>query len=366
MIISWGHDLKSETINHLVGEKASEYAIYDIQSMLENAIYFNTEISMPTSKTKMPNTAFMHSFYSLYKTDDGGLHLIKIFVEEALSNNENVIFKRGYQLKDIKKVADIPNGVHSANGGLTEDTSTTTYSISDLYNFVKTYDKDFSPAPTVSEAVLNEDGTPNVFYHGTNARFTEFKSEEIALREGSYFFAENREDAAAYGDNILEVYLSGRNLADYDNQPREFYQLKSKREQAAWLKERGYDGWYADMDSDGWGELSVFSNEQIKSATDNIGTFSKYDNDIRYSYKAPAESKVYKQIAKWEKLKVYEKADAEKMLYTILSDVMTLSEDQAAVMTLEGRKDAEQLLWAEPNKKSRARKPLCFFILLQI
>lgn len=38
------------------------------------------------------------------------------------------------------------------------------------------------------------------------------------------------------------------------------------------------------------------------------------------------------------------------MLYTILSDVMTLSEDQAAVMTLEGRKDAEKLLWAELNK----------------
>ncbi len=72
--------------------------------------------------------------------------------------------------------------------------------------------------------------------------------------------------------------------------------------------------------------------------------------NIRFSYKVPAESKVYKRIAEWEKLKVYEKADAEKMLYTILSDVMTFSEDQAAVMTLEGRKDAEQLLWAELNK----------------
>ena len=78
--------------------------------------------------------------------------------------------------------------------------------------------------------------------------------------------------------------------------------------------------------------------------------FNSVNSETKFSYKAPAESKVYKQIAEWEKLKVYEKADAEKMLYTILSDVMTFSEDQAAVMTLEDRKDAEQLLWAELNK----------------
>lgn len=79
-------------------------------------------------------------------------------------------------------------------------------------------------------------------------------------------------------------------------------------------------------------------------------------SETRYSYKAPAESKVYKQIAEWEKLKVYEKADAEKMLYTILSDVMTFSEDQAAVMTLDGKKKAEQLLWAELNKAQSEKK----------
>lgn len=86
--------------------------------------------------------------------------------------------------------------------------------------------------------------------------------------------------------------------------------------------------------------------------------FNSVNSETKFSYKAPAESKVYKQIAEWEKLKVYEKADAEKMLYMILSDVMTFSEDQAAVMTLEGRKDAEQLLWAEPNKKAeRENRP---------
>ncbi len=49
------------------------------------------------------------------------------------------------------------------------------------------------------------------------------------------------------------------------------------------------------------------------------------------------------------------------MLYTILSDVMTFSEDQAAVMTLDGRKDAEQLLWAEPNKKAERENRPAFY-----
>ena len=90
-------------------------------------------------------------------------------------------------------------------------------------------------------------------------------------------------DAEAYGNNVFEVYLRGDKLADYDNQPSEFYKLKTKREQVEWLKDRGYDDWYADMDSDGWGELSVFSPGQIKSATDNIGTFDSREKDIRYS-----------------------------------------------------------------------------------
>ena len=118
--------------------------------------------------------------------------------------------------------------------------------------------------------------------------FTEFRSEEISPAEGSYFFAENREDAEGYGSeryggHVMEVYLSAENLADYNDQPSEFYQLKDKREQVQWLKERGYDGWYADMDSGGWGEVSVFSPNQIKSATDNIGTFDRGNNDTRYS-----------------------------------------------------------------------------------
>ena len=119
---------------------------------------------MPKGKTKMPNTAFMHSFYTLYKTKDGSINLLKVYVEEALSNNEKVIFKRGYELKDIKKVAVIPNGVLSQTGGLTEGTSATKYSIAQLYDFVKTYDKQFKPKPA-NPLLLDENHQPKVFHY---------------------------------------------------------------------------------------------------------------------------------------------------------------------------------------------------------
>ena len=176
---------------------------------------------------------------------------------------------RFYNLKYIEKVADNIGSLTRRNNARgaesTNDVSPTIYSISDLYGFVNKFDNEFSPAPEVNPVLLNEDGTPKVFYHGTNSQFTSFSPEEMSSREGSYFFAENKEDAAAYGKYVMPVYLAGRNLADYDNQPSEFYKLRSKREQVQWLKDRGYDGWYADMDSGGWGKVSVFSESEKTS-----------------------------------------------------------------------------------------------------
>ncbi len=166
--ISWGNTVKAETFNHAVKEKISVSALKNIREIVKNAILLDTVVSDNTSKSKMPNTAFMHSFYTIY---DG--ELLKMYVEEALSTKGNDIFNRAYELKDIKKVADIPNGVHAENSGLTDETSAMS-SISDLYSLVKAYDKDFHAGKEVSPYLLNEDGTPKVWYHQTENDFTVF------------------------------------------------------------------------------------------------------------------------------------------------------------------------------------------------
>ena len=168
----------------------------------------------------MPNTAFMHSLYTLYRSKDGGVHLLKFYVEEALSNNEKVIFKRGYELKDIIKVADLPNSVLFQNGGLTDGTSTTTYSIADLYDLVKNYDKDFSPAPEVSKYVLNDDGAPKVFYHGTRDKFTTFELQDKprngrALGDGFYFtssYDKGQDRGGIIMPDLVQISMPNRHI----------------------------------------------------------------------------------------------------------------------------------------------------------
>ena len=55
----------------------------------------------------------------------------------------------------------------------------------------------------IEPVLVNENGEPKVYYHGTNESFNTLSPEELAPREGSFFFAENREDAEAYGKNVF-------------------------------------------------------------------------------------------------------------------------------------------------------------------
>lgn len=284
-------DGESNTISHAGEDKLSEYGLAGIRGLTENGVLLDSEVhEHHTNNAKNDMIAFDHKLYAVGRDTSGNVALYKITVEEAYHDHKHTNERRFHNLKYIEKVATVGGRTagQSLPGVSTNDDIATTYTVADILSLVKAYDEDFTPAHDVSPELLNEDGTPKVFYHGTMYDFTEFRSEEISPAEGSYFFAENREDAEGYGSeryggHVMEVYLSAENLADYNDQPSEFYQLKDKREQVQWLKDRGYDGWYADMDSGGWGEVSVFSPNQIKSATDNIGTFDRGNNDIRYS-----------------------------------------------------------------------------------
>ena len=56
--------------------------------------------------------------------------------------------------------------------------------VADLYAIVKTFDKYFVAGKDVNPALLNEDGTPKVFYHGTDTRFDAFDPAQLSPREG--------------------------------------------------------------------------------------------------------------------------------------------------------------------------------------
>ena len=156
---------------------------------------------------------------------------------------------------------------------------------------------DWELDPENASKVVDENGEPRVVYHGTGARFSEFSYDELGSREGSFFFAQNIEDAQGYSSGIImPVFLNLRNPISFDDIPAEVFDAtENKAEMVEWSKQNGYDGWMTDMD-DGWGELSAFYPNQIKSATRNNGQFDAENPDIYFQLSDDMRAS-YKKIA---------------------------------------------------------------------
>ncbi len=174
---------------------------------------------------------------------------------------------------------------------------------------------DWENNPSKASKVVNEDGTPKAVYHGTTSNFTTFDTQRFNTRENSgdyvgegFFFTDKESTAKKYGSSIMPVYLNLRNplIINTENDGKKFrstflnmYQKGNKKlrdliggdyDYFSIMKEnpsairqelqrRGYDGLIDNL----YGQYAVFNSEQIKSATDNIGTFDKNNADIRYS-----------------------------------------------------------------------------------
>ena len=132
--------------------------------------------------------------------------------------------------------------------------------------------------------MLNEDGTPKVFYHGTDADFPVFdrtKGRSNMDIQGM-FFSPWELDAAGYGPNVGQYFLSIKNPASEAEGYKALNKFKGQNNAGIKAREHlislGYDGV-----NNGDEEIIAFYPEQIKSATDNIGTFDSENADIRYS-----------------------------------------------------------------------------------
>lgn len=256
-----------------------------INDVVKKAVLLDS-FGVGQGKTKSDNSLLMHSMYAVADIGNGPV-LLKLFVEEMNNPNADGTTKRAYQLQNIEMQQLSAKGSSVSSSPVTS--TATIRTVADLFDVVKQKDPSFQPKP--ASKVVNPDGTPMVVYHGTSDQFTEFKHSELSDKEGSFFFAQNREDAEAYtgNGNVMAVYVNLQNPIDYNDMPSEIYKLKDKRAQVAALRKLGYDGWICDMDT-GWGEVSAFNSNQIKSATDNIGTFDGTNADIRHKRRANAES----------------------------------------------------------------------------
>lgn len=169
---------------------------------------------------------------------------------------------------------------------------------------------DWQNNPETASKVVDENGEPLVMYHGTLTKgIHEFKKEYIGSRfafdEVGFFFIDRKSIAEDYASSEFDSNKKGEEIPTYLNIRNPLYFDKS------YAIKNGYGNVFRDKDAidvwdayqgaildevseksncdgiivdDGVSKMAVaFEPTQIKSATDNIGTFDVNNPDIRYA-----------------------------------------------------------------------------------
>lgn len=335
----------SETKNHVDSYNiaARKYLPY-IRDIVEKAILLDTH-GMDPQKIKSENSLLMHSLYAI--ADIGkGPEVLKLYVEEMNNPNRSGTDKRAYQLQNIEKYRPAARGSQNNASPISAAPTGIGYTVSDLAQYVKSKDADYSPQ--YPSKIVNADGSPKIMYHGSHAQFTVFdrkKSKSSGLYGTGFYFTDSDTHAGTYG-NLYKVYLNVRNPLKAGEkkiskaQVRKFLEAVAENEDYSIENYGTYDidsilrdvmggkttadafRVIQDVSATAIGnmveaaelfnsvngtefdgiivptETVVFRPEQIKSATDNIGTFDGSNPDIRYSARKKAEKDVNAAIQK--------------------------------------------------------------------
>lgn len=176
----------------------------------------------------------------------------------------------------------------------------------------KSWFGDWEHDPENASKVVDENGEPRVVYHGTYGDFTVFDKAKIGSATdygiwGRGFYFTNMENTP-YGNKKLALFLNFRNpfifndyksaeeIGDYLNiwdgnfhEDDRFGIFRPYATGAAQIadsaQERGHDGLIAVLGK--WTEYIAFEPNQIKSSTDNRGTFDPKNPDITFSVIGP-------------------------------------------------------------------------------
>lgn len=322
-----------ETANKEQKRSDSYHALKDIDKLLKHAVLLDTVVVTKPSKRLGKNAVFMHHLYCPVKSD-GNIGVAKLYIAESFEDNHKFYLLRIEKASSAMgfSTADSTSTPHS--NAATDDA---TFSIAEIFDFVKKHDKDFEKnskertpfSPKPASKVVNPDGTPKVMYHGSPNQFTVFDkklSKSSNLYGRGFYFTDSDAHAGVYGE-LYKVYLNIKNplspggskitkpqirtfleaVAENEDYSIENYGTYDVDEILSKITSRDafaviqginataigdfaeaielfnevngtkYDGIITDT------ETVVFSSNQIKSATDNIGTFDVNNPDIRFN-----------------------------------------------------------------------------------
>ena len=167
---------------------------------------------------------------------------------------------------------------------------------------------DWENNPNEASKVVDENGEPLVVYHGSAKQFNAFKLGKIGSMSGDksgFYFTNKRKIAKdyysketgsalgnlkllfhignEYKSSVYDVFLNSKNPYIIKVSDKEYITREQIIKEA---KEQGYDSVLFNNVIDGptvrQDVRIVFNPNQIKSATDNVGIFSRTNDDIRY------------------------------------------------------------------------------------
>lgn len=157
---------------------------------------------------------------------------------------------------------------------------------------------DWENSPETASKVVDENGEPQVVYHGTSSQFTRFKLGGGLLGRGVYL-TDRYEEAQNYAGSRSQN-SEGTVMPLFANIPEMFdSNSKTTREQIVGAMQDGFNGirhQFNDMDY-----LVAFNPEQVKSAVGNTGLFSSQDIDIRFSRQANAQQIIQNLVSNMNK-----------------------------------------------------------------
>lgn len=157
---------------------------------------------------------------------------------------------------------------------------------------------DWENSPETASKVVDENGEPQVVYHGTSSQFTRFKLGGGLLGRGVYL-TDRYEEAQNYAGSRSQN-SEGTVMPLFANIPEMFdSNSKTTREQIVGAMQDGFNGirhQFNDMDY-----LVAFNPEQVKSAVGNTGLFSSQDTDIRFSRQANAQQIIQNLVSNMNK-----------------------------------------------------------------
>lgn len=278
----------NKVTSHSYGNEAHLKSVANIPEMLKNAT-FATEESASKEKSHFDS----YRYYIVGVKIDGVDYTAKLVV-----GRKGKEFYYDHSLSEIEK-GDLLNSV----GG-------TTPLAENQAPLVDFKDKRLLQILQVeSSKVVDENGEPLVVYHGTNERRSVFDSDFLGRATNGvgtqygFFFSNSYHRAEFYAQNSVQgegggvveaCFLNIKNPAvrEPENDGGLSYEVEID-DAVGTQYESGIDGVVLknqiDDDTRNLADnYLVFSSEQIKSATDNAGTFDASNPDIRWSLSQPS------------------------------------------------------------------------------